>query len=165
MKGLLAILLTCFSFNTLALDDFDLMKYGDDDKIEVVRTDFIVKLVLYKFRERLNEAFEESNGNELPEGAGVRGFAVVNPNDDVCYVHIIAAELWDDREGMAIMGHEIYHCALADHNDEVILNEVVEVETEEQTLGDIEDLYAQDRRLELEWLKEGYKDMGIVIDG
>jgi len=28
---------------------------------------------------------------------------------------------------------------------------------------DIEDLYAEDRRLELEWLKEDYEKMGIVI--
>ena len=151
-----------------ALDDFNLMKYGPDDTIEVKRTDFIVKLVLYKFPERLNQAFEESNGAKLPEGGSVRGFAVVNPNEDVCYVHLIAADLWDDRESMAIMGHEIYHCTLADHKDEVILNDIAEVEDEvednEQTLGDIEDLYATDRKLEIEWLKEEYEDMGIKID-
>ena len=30
--------------------------------------------------------------------------------------------------------------------------------------ADIEDLYAEDRRLELEWLKEDYEKMGIEVD-
>ncbi len=29
---------------------------------------------------------------------------------------------------------------------------------------DIEDLYAEDRRLELEWLKEDYESMGIEVN-
>ena len=98
-----------------ALDDFDLAKYGNEDKVEVLRTNFIVKLVLHTFPDELNEAFENTNGRPLPEGAGVRGFAIVSETEDVCYVHIIPADIWDDRESMAIMGHEIYHCALADH--------------------------------------------------
>jgi hypothetical protein len=150
-----------------ALDDFDLYKYGPDDTIEVTRTDFIVKLVLYKTRDRLNNAFEEATKDSLPEGAGVRGFALVRDDQDVCFVHIIPAEIWDDREAMAIMGHEIYHCALADHND--VINETAETDKEvdeKQSIGevDIEDLYAEDRRLELEWLKDDYEDMGIKID-
>ena len=73
-------------------------------------------------------------------------------------------ELWDDRESLTIIGHEIMHCALSDHRD-VIINETAEVDTtEKEVLGDIEDLYAQDRLLELEWLKEDYAEMGIVVD-
>jgi hypothetical protein len=87
----------------------------------------------------------------------------MNDDEDVCFVHIIPPEIWDDRESMAIMGHEIYHCALADHRD-VILNETAEVETEELVKGDVEDLYAQDRLLELEWLQQDYDDMGIVTN-
>lgn len=67
-------------------------------------------------------------------------------------------------EAMAIMGHEIYHCALADHK-EVLINETAKIINDEQVLGDIEDLYAQDRVLELEWLRKDYEDMGIKIDG
>jgi hypothetical protein len=147
-----------------ALDDFDLMKYGPEDTIDIKRTEFIVKFIVYKFPERLNKAFEDSNGEKLPEGSSVRGFAVVNPEEDVCFVHIIAPELWDDRESLTIIGHEIMHCALSDHRD-VIINETAEVDTtEKEVLGDIEDLYAQDRLLELEWLKEDYAEMGIVVD-
>jgi hypothetical protein len=75
---------------------------------------------------------------------------------------------------MAIMGHELYHCLLSDHKDITVAKEKEE-ETDEtaasgkepsqqKILQDIEDLYAEDRRLELEWLKEEYEEMGIVID-
>jgi hypothetical protein len=160
-------LLILISYNPTvkALDDFDLAKYGNDDIIEVGRTDFIVKLIIYDDRDKLNKAFEKANGSALPSGAGIRGFANVNPVEDVCFVHIIPADIWDNREAMAIMGHEIYHCALADHHDvnkvDVIPNEPLE---ENKDPVDIEDLYAEDRRLELEWLKTDYEDMGIVID-
>jgi hypothetical protein len=147
-----------------ALDDFDLAKYGDNDIVEIGRNNFIVKLITYTNRQRLTEAFEKANGITLEEGTGVRGFAVMSDVEDVCYVHIIPAGIWDDRESMAIMGHEIYHCALADHK-EVLINETAKIINDEQVLGDIEDLYAQDRVLELEWLRKDYEDMGIKIDG
>jgi len=54
---------------------------------------------------------------------------------------------------MAIMGHEVYHCTLADHTNVLVA-----------TGGDTEDLYAADRELELEWLKQDYEDMGIEVD-
>ena len=146
-----------------ALDDFNLAKYGGDDTSEIGRTNFIVKLILYKFPERLNEAFEKNTGEKLPDGAGVRGFAVVSPDEDVCFVHIIPAEIWDDREAMTIMGHEIYHCAMANHKN-VIINGTAKLDIINDTKGDVEDLYAQDRELELEWLKQDYNDMGIVTN-
>ena len=147
-----------------ALDDFDLAKYGDNDIVEIGRNNFIVKLITYTNRQRLTEAFEKANGITLEEGTGIRGFAVMSDVEDVCYVHIIPAGIWDDRESMAIMGHEIYHCAMADHKN-VIINDIAEsIETEKEVLGNIEDLYTQDRLLELEWLKKDYDDMGIKID-
>ena len=147
-----------------ALDDFNLAKYGGDDTSEIGRTNFIVKLILYKFPERLNEAFEKNTGEKLPEGGSVRGFALVKEDEDVCFVHIIAPKFWDDREGLTIVGHEIMHCAMADHKN-VIINDIAEsIETEKEVLGNIEDLYTQDRLLELEWLKKDYDDMGIKID-
>jgi hypothetical protein len=157
-----------------ALDDFDLMKYGPDDKIEVGRNEVIIKMVLYDNQRKLNEAFNGASEDPMPEGAGVRGFAVVAPSQDVCFIHIIPAKIWDDREAMAIMGHELYHCLLSDHKDITVAKEKEE-ETDEtaasgkepsqqKILQDIEDLYAEDRRLELEWLKEEYEEMGIVID-
>ena len=161
------LVLVSYTPTAKALDDFDLAKYGSGDTIEVLRTDFIVKLIIYDDRDKLNKAFEKANGSALPSGAGIRGFANVNPVEDVCFVHIIPADIWDNREAMAIMGHEIYHCALSDHKD---VNKVVVIPNEEnkEPLAsepvDIEDLYAEDRRLELEWLKDEYADMGIVID-
>ena len=147
-----------------ALDDFDLAKYGPEDTIEIKRTDFIVKFVLYNFPQKLNQAYEENNGEKLPEGGSVRGFALVKEDEDVCFVHIIAPKFWDDREGLTIIGHEIMHCAVAAHKN-VIINDIAEsIETEKEVLGNIEDLYPQDRLLELEWLKKDYDDMGIKID-
>ena len=158
-----------------ALDDFDLMKYGPDDTIEVGRSEVIVKMVLYDNQRKLDEAFNGASEEPMPEGSGVRGFAVVAPSQDVCFIHIIPAKIWDDREAMAIMGHELYHCLLSDHQNPNVAQETTETETEEtaasgketsqqKILQDIEDLYDEDRRLELEWLKEEYEEMGIVID-
>jgi len=121
--------------------------------IKIERTEFIVKIITYPNRDRLNKAFNLVAAEELPEGSGVRGFTNVRGDEDVCYVHIIPAGIWDDREAMAIMGHEVYHCTLADHTNVLVA-----------TGGDTEDLYAADRELELEWLKQDYEDMGIEVD-
>ncbi len=149
-------LLIVVSNTANALDDFDLMKYGPDDTIEVQR--------------KLDEAFNGASEEPMPEGSGVRGFAVVAPSQDVCFIHIIPAKIWDDREAMAIMGHELYHCLLSDHSDLEVAETDKEVVEDEAAMGeieipqDIEDLYTKDRELELEWLKEEYEEMGIVID-
>jgi hypothetical protein len=127
-------------------------------------------MVLYDNQRKLNEAFNGASEDPMPEGAGVRGFAVVAPSQDVCFIHIIPAKIWDDREAMAIMGHELYHCLLSDHQDVTVAKTDKEVVEDEAAMSeieipqDIEDLYAEDRRLELEWLKEEYEDMGIIID-
>jgi hypothetical protein len=146
------------------------MKYGPDDTIEVGRSEVIIKMVMYDNQRKLNEAFNGASEDPMPEGAGVRGFAVVAPSQDVCFIHIIPAKIWDDREAMAIMGHELYHCLLSDHQDVTVAKTDKEVVEDEAAMSeieipqDIEDLYAEDRRLELEWLKEEYEDMGIIID-
>jgi hypothetical protein len=168
-----------------ALDDFDLYRYGKDAKLTVERKGFIVKLVLYDNESDLNDAYYQDR--ERPEGESVRAFALSAKNEDVCFVHIKAAKIWDDRENMAIMGHEIYHCALSRHpvatygnNDEVDTEEEHTVEEQNKEMEDIaisnsvivvtpiektqEELLAEDRLLELEWLREDYKKMGIVID-
>jgi hypothetical protein len=156
-----------------ALDDFDLMKYGPDDTIEVGRSEVIIKMILYDNQRKLNEAFNGASKSPMPEGAGVRGFAVVSDIEDVCFIHIIPAQIWDDREAMAIMGHEVYHCLLSDHEDMTVAKTDKEVVEDEAAMSDdsattieqeIEDLYTKDRELELEWLKDDYEDMGIKID-
>jgi len=163
----LAAITICFYSQANALDDFDLAKYGPEDTIEVKRNSFIVKLITYTSEARLNKAFEEASGMELGEEDGVRGYATVSEGEDVCFVHIMPAKIWDDREAMAIMGHEIYHCALAKHKDLFKEKQEAEEIKEKEAVSDeqpsIEDLFTEDRLLELEWLKEDYLEMGIVI--
>lgn len=104
-----------------SLDDFDLYRFGADETITVKRTSFIVKFVLYDTEEELNNVYyldRERKANE-----GVRGFTYSAEDEDVCYVHIKPAKIWDDRESMAIMGHEIYHCALAKHSNTTDIEE------------------------------------------
>ena len=90
-------LLIVVSNTANALDDFDLMKYGPDDTIEVGRNEVIVKMVMYDSQRKLDEAFNGASEEPMPEGSGVRGFAVVAPSQDVCFIHIIPAKIWDDR--------------------------------------------------------------------
>jgi hypothetical protein len=147
----------------IALDDFDLAKYGPEDTIEIGRTEFIIKLKLYESDETLNEEYEKLAGTDIPEGSGVRGFAIVSEFEDVCYIHIVRPKIWDDREAMAIFGHETYHCALANHArimDERIedAKKKEESETESQiadTVIDVseQDLLDLDRKLEMENLQ------------
>jgi len=153
VKSLLLAFFLLLTTPLYALDDFDLAKYGPDSRIDINRTGFVVKLILYRTQEELDVAYEHITDTKLEEGKGIRGFATVSIEDDVCFVHLIPAQFWDDRESLTIMGHEIYHCALASHKD---------METEEEESYD--SLYEQDRQLELEWLREDYEDMGIKID-
>jgi hypothetical protein len=53
---------------------------------------------------------------------------------------------------------------MADHKNVIINDTAGKIDEQKQVLGDIEDLYAKDRELELEWLKEDYNDMGIQIN-
>lgn len=110
-----AVLIYASSPRVEALDDFNLASYGANSYIKTTRTEVILKVVPYTSDKVLNREFKKLNGQPMPEGSGIRGFTVVKPNSDVCYVHIIPARLWDDREAMAILGHEIYHCLMADH--------------------------------------------------
>lgn len=107
---------TLVSKQVNALDDFDLMRYGPDVMLDVGRTEFIVKFKFYSNAESLNREWASLTGSIYTPGQpGVRAFATSHPDNDVCVVHIIPASIWDDREAMTIMGHEVYHCALADH--------------------------------------------------
>jgi len=144
-----------------ALDDFDLAKYGPDAKIAIERKSFIVKIILYNTDIELNRAYEKSTKTKLQNGSGVRGFTNVSKEVDVCYIHLVPPKLWDNREALTIMGHEIYHCTLATHSK--VVDSTPDNEETKESIN-IEDLYDEDRRLELEWLKEEYKDMGIQLD-
>jgi len=171
----------------IALDDFDLYRYGPDAKVQIERKGFIVKLVLYDTEEELNDVYYSGQEGERPEGEGVRAFSMSSDAEDVCFVHIKAAKLWDDRENMAIMGHEVYHCALARHEVATYGKDKdnnIHEEEEDKTVKDEpkkivknkfepapcpfkektrQQLLDEDRLLELEWLKEDYEKMGIII--
>jgi len=98
--------------NVLALDDFNMASFGPDAKIEVKRTEVILKVVAHKDKHSLNKAYWKYTKKY---GKQVLGFALVHPSVDTCYVHTLVPEKWDNREALAIMGHEVYHCLLADH--------------------------------------------------
>ena len=170
-KYLAALFAATIGFNSYALDDFDLYQYGDTE-LEIERQNFIVKLILFKDNEALTKEYSKVTGTPIEE-ANIRAFTSVSPTNDVCYINIIAPKIWDDREALTIIGHELMHCGLATHQDaSAELAEKKKKWEDEQKkeaatneeLQNIEDLYAEDRRLELEWLKDDYAKMGIVID-
>jgi hypothetical protein len=155
------------SFSVLALDDFDLYKYGPDATVEIERVGVVLKVVLYKEPEELNKAWNKSTGENGNENSSVRAFTQTREGDDVCAVHFIPPTIWDDRETLAIMGHEILHCLGANHQNaaEEIAKKKKERENKYGANEESdEDLLAEDRRLELEWLREDYKQLGIIID-
>jgi len=102
--------------NVLALDDFNMASFGPDAKIEVKRAEVILKVVIHETESSLNSAYWKHTKNY---GKQVLGFALVHPSVDTCYVHIMVPDKWDDREALAIMGHEVYHCLLAEHGPPV----------------------------------------------
>lgn len=110
MKFLLALFI---SLNVLALDDFNMAYFGEDEII-VKREEVIVKMVTYENEEEINKVYQELSGLDK---SSVRSFAQVSPDSTVCYIHYVPAKIWDDRENLAIIGHELYHCLLAEHNN------------------------------------------------
>lgn len=130
-----------------ALDDFDLYKYGPDDKLKVERTAFVLKLVFYKDNEELQKSFENMSKYDF----AVRAFTMVSKESDVCTVHVVAPKIWDDREDLAIFGHEVYHCTYASHQN---LGDLEKEANKEVGTTDEDKLLEEDRILELEGLEE-----------
>jgi hypothetical protein len=194
---LYALFYTLVTSTAIALDDFDLYRYGPDEKVKIERKEFIVKFVIYDSELDLNDAYY--GDEEHPQDEGVKAFSLSSKDEDVCFVHIKPAKIWDDREGMAIMGHEVYHCALGRHRvatygddteevDQTVdeqNKEMEEVDTDNAFVQGLrprqkpfsklpankpckqksrEELLIEDRKLELEWLREDYEKIGIVID-
>lgn len=147
MKSIL-IALTLLVTNVFALDDFDLYRYGPNDKLIVEREAFVLKFVFYDSFESLQVGFRKVTGDKK-EGE-VRGFTMVSRTQDVCTVHVVKPKIWDDRENLTILGHEVYHCTFANHTT------VVADKDQEKT--DEDKLLEEDRRLELEGLKEECKN-------
>jgi len=110
---LLSLNVSALSLEVKTLDDFDLKYFGDTAAVEIKRTEFIVKFVLYNSEEELDKVYQEKTGTK----GSVVAFTEVHESMPTCFVHFIPAELWDDREKMTVLGHEIYHCALANHKD------------------------------------------------
>ena len=142
MKFLLSLII---SLNVLALDDFDLYRYGPTAILEPERTGFVLKLIIYDTETELQASFEEFSGKKDE----IRAFTQTLAGDDMCYVHIVKAELWDNREALAILGHEVYHCTFATHIGLEQLKEHEE-QAEEQAIVDEEaNLKESDRKIEL----------------
>jgi hypothetical protein len=152
-----------FSKEATALDDFDLYKYGDT-KVVIERTSLILKIVPYTTQRSLDDAYLKSTGKKDAGIAGIRAFTNTAKGNDVCTVHMIMPKIWDDRESLAILGHEVLHCTFADHQDadQEILDRKEVWNTPQE--NNVEKLYEEDRLLELEWLREDYMGMGIIID-
>lgn len=130
-----------------ALDDFDLYRYGPTDKLNIERTGFVLKLAFYETFDDLQRSFRKVTKNE--KVGEVRGYTMVSRTVDVCTVHVVKPKIWDDREAMAILGHEVYHCTFSNHK--------TVVEGQNQGKTDEDKLNEQDRKLELEGLKEECK--------
>jgi hypothetical protein len=117
--------------------------------------------------QHLNTAYQkETDANFDIE---IAGYSLSHPLYDVCEVHIVIPKIWDDHETLTILGHEVLHCMLADHEEEsndltrkLVGETEVKLPTEVE-LSD-EELLKLDRQLELEWLREDYEKMGIVVD-
>lgn len=150
------ILSMLISFNVLALDDFDLYRYGPGDKMDIVRNAFVFKIVFYETHEELQKAFNNLPGTNNGE---VRGFTMVSEFNDVCTTHVVKPKIWDDREAMAIMGHEVYHCTYADHK---VVASIEETHKEEEVESDSE-LEAKDKELEMDGFKEECNS-NVIVD-
>jgi len=152
MKSIV-IALTLLVTNVFALDDFDLYRYGPDAKLNIEREAFVTKIVFYDSFEDLQVAFKKATRNK--KAGEVRGFTMVSRGQDVCVIHVERPKIWDDREAMAIMGHEIYHCTFADHKKVVV----------DQDHEDKKDLTDKDKELELDNLKEECEGTTFEIAG
>lgn len=115
IKYLAALFAATIGFNSYALDDFDLYQYGDT-KLKIERTEFIVKLTLFDTEAELVKEYAKVTDTPVEE-VNVRAFTLVSPLDDVCYITIVKPKLWDNREALTIIGHELMHCGLAKHQD------------------------------------------------
>lgn len=140
MKSIV-IALTLLVTNVFALDDYDLYRYGPNDKLAVERNGFVLKLTFYSSFDDLQRSFRKITNNK--KAGEVRGFTMVSRTQDVCVIHLVKPKIWDDREAMAIMGHEVYHCTFANH------------ETVVTDKGSEEDnLTKKDKELEMDGLRD-----------
>lgn len=152
---LLGVALCYYSPMAEALDDFDLYKYGDT-KVNIERTSFILKLVLYPNQKELDKSYLKVTGKkkkDKEEFGGIRAFTNMSADNDVCTVHMIPPKIWDDRELLTIMGHEVLHCTLAEHQDadKEMAERKKEYENRNKPIIDEEeDLLREDTRLGLE---------------
>lgn len=103
-----------------AQDNYDLAYYGDTETVDIERTSFAVQIKVYDTAEELqayyNTIMEIEPENVSPNDL-IRGFTITRRDQPVCYIHIVNPYIWDNRESMAIIGHELLHCTLARHKD------------------------------------------------
>ena len=91
---------------------YDLAKFGEVP-IKPKRDKFNIEIVFVDNHELMQEHWQmfKSDGSKRE----VRAFALVNKKIETCYLFLPKPSHWDDIEYLAIVGHEIMHCTLADH--------------------------------------------------
>lgn len=112
-KAIIITLLLSLTAHAENRDTYQLKYFGKDDKVVPIRTKFSVELIFYEDEEQLQSTWDIVDGRDIE----VRGFALVNKHIDTCFINIVPPKIWDDRETMIILGHELMHCTLAKHKE------------------------------------------------
>jgi len=100
---------------SVSKDNYDLAYFGQDAKVIPKRSDFTVHLYVALTDEDMQALWKEFNKDPDKKSWHVKGFALVNEETAKCIVVIPPPSSWDDRETLAILGHEILHCTGAVH--------------------------------------------------
>ena len=99
-----------------AADDYDMAYFGEDAKIEFTREKFSATVGFANSHEELQlmwKAVQEPTSKKY--NWVVKGFTLVAEELNKCIVVVPKFEHWDERDKLAILGHEILHCMGASH--------------------------------------------------
>ena len=98
-----------------AKDDYDMAYFGKDAKIETTFSQFSATVSFVEKDEDIQKMWKSIQHKDDPrKNWEVRGFALVNA-DGRCIVVIPKINHWDERDKLAILGHEILHCLGGEH--------------------------------------------------
>jgi len=111
------------AFSVHALDDYDLAYFGKDSKVEVpLQQNLIAGINFVENEEELNVLWKAVNepGTEMYSWT-VKGFSIVG-KDGGCIIVVPKLNNWDERDKLAILGHEVLHCLGGEHNAPIDLH-------------------------------------------
>ena len=106
-----------------ALDDYDLAYFGKDSKVEVpLQQNLIAGINFVENDEQLNVLWKAVNepGTDMYNWT-VKGFSIVG-KDGGCIIVVPKLNNWDERDKLAILGHEVLHCLGGEHNAPIDLD-------------------------------------------